>query len=51
MTVSDPGENKQMDPSNSQIVPRGSVGGLHSIKGNKVSFSKEVLPFKKKGKK
>lgn len=27
------------------------MGGLHSIKGNKVSFSKAVLPFKKKWKK
>lgn len=26
---------------------RGSVGGLHCIKGNKVSFSKDVLLFKK----
>lgn len=44
----DPGENKQMDPSNPLIAPRGSVGGLHSIKANKVSFPKEVLPFKKR---
>lgn len=51
VTVSDPSENKQTDPSDPQIIARGSVGGLHSVKGKRASFSKEVLPFKKKWKK
>lgn len=50
-TVSDPGENKQPDPRTPQLAPRGSVGGLHCTKDNKVSFSKNVLPFKNNWKK
>lgn len=42
-TVSYPAEHKQTDRGNPEIVSLSTVGGLHSIRGSKVSFSKEAL--------